>query len=112
MRVLTRILVLALVLGTAIIPNSLASAWRTQHGSIIQLHGTPHLWLADEQGIYHWVGDTRALSGKHALWDSKRFVSIHELVTFPVGDPNFFTFNPSQTWNSSASTVATTGNSY
>ena len=87
MRTLTHMLLLALALGAALIPNSLASAWRTQHGSILQLHGTPHLWIADEQGIYHWVGDTRALSGKHALWDRKRLVSIHELVTFPVGDP-------------------------
>lgn len=87
MRTITHMLLLALALGAALIPNSLASAWRTQHGSILQLHGTPHLWIADEQGIYHWVGDTRALSGKHALWNSKRFVSIHELVTFPVGDP-------------------------
>ena len=87
MRTLTHMLLLALALSAALIPNSRASAWRTQHGSILQLHGTPHLWIADEQGIYHWVGDTRALSGKHALWDSKRLVSIHELVTFPVGDP-------------------------
>ena len=29
--------------------------------------GTPHLWFADEHGVLHWGGDTRALAGQVTL---------------------------------------------
>ena len=31
------------------------------HGAVVALQGTPHLWFADEHGVLHWGGDTRAL---------------------------------------------------
>ena len=51
------------------------------------LQGTPHLWIADDRGILHWGGDTRALSGKHVNWNDRRDVSLAELQTYPIGDP-------------------------
>ena len=30
------------------------------HGAVVALQGTPHLWFADEHGVLHWGGDTRA----------------------------------------------------
>ena len=51
------------------------------------LAGTPHLWIADDQGVLHWGGDTRALSGKHVNWSDRREVSLDELRTLPIGDP-------------------------
>ena len=30
------------------------------HGTVVALHGTPHLWFADAHDVLHWGGDTRA----------------------------------------------------
>ena len=57
------------------------------HGAVVALQGTPHLWFADEQGVLHWGGDTRALSGKHIDWGNRVEVSLDSLRTLPVGDP-------------------------
>ena len=57
------------------------------HGAVVALQGTPHLWIADEQGTLHWGGDTRALAGKHVNWDDRTEVSLDRLRTLPVGDP-------------------------
>ncbi len=57
------------------------------HGTVVALQGTPHLWFADEHGVLHWGGDTRALSGKHVNWNDRRDVSLAELQTYPIGDP-------------------------
>ena len=57
------------------------------HGAVVALQGTPHLWIADDRGILHWGGDTRALSGKHVNWNDRRDVSLAELQTYPIGDP-------------------------
>ncbi len=57
------------------------------HGTVVALQGTPHLWFADQQGILHWGGDTRALSGKHIAWNNHVEVSLDRLRTLPVGDP-------------------------
>ena len=56
-------------------------------GTVVALQGTPHLWIADEQGILHWGGDTRALAGKHIAWSNRVEVSLDQLRTLPVGDP-------------------------
>ena len=50
---------------TALCPTAPSSA----------LQGTPHLWIADEQGTLHWGGDTRALAGKHVNWGDRTEVS-------------------------------------
>ena len=57
------------------------------HGAVVALQGTPHLWIADEQGTLHWGGDTRALAGKHVNWGDRTEVSLDRLRTLPVGDP-------------------------
>ncbi len=57
------------------------------HGAVVALQGTPHLWFADEHGVLHWGGDTRALAGKHILWNNRVEVSLDRLRTLPVGDP-------------------------
>ncbi|MDE2992810.1 MAG: hypothetical protein OXU67_02910 [Chloroflexota bacterium] len=57
------------------------------HGAVVALQGTPHLWFADEQGLLHWGGDTRALAGKHIDWGNRVEVSLDQLRTLPVGDP-------------------------
>ena len=40
-------------------------------GAIVALQGTPHLWIADAQGVLHWGGDTRALAGKPINWGGR-----------------------------------------
>ena len=49
------------------------------HGTVVALQATPHLWIADQQGILHWAGDTRALAGKHVRWDSRIEVTLAQL---------------------------------
>ena len=56
-------------------------------GAVVALRGTPHLWIADEQGILHWAGDTRALAGKHVLWSNRTEVTLAQLQEFNRGDP-------------------------
>ena len=57
------------------------------HGAVIALQGTPHLWIADEQGVLHWAGDTRALAGKHVRWDNRIEVTLAQLQGLHRGDP-------------------------
>lgn len=56
-------------------------------GAVFALSGTPHLFIADERGILHWGGDTRALAGKTINWSDRREVSVAQLRSFIVGDP-------------------------
>ena len=57
------------------------------HGAVVALQGTPHLWIADQQGILHWSGDTRALAGRHVRWDSRIEVTLAQLQGLNRGDP-------------------------
>lgn len=56
-------------------------------GSVVALQGTPHLWIADEQGILHWAAGTRALTGREVDWTSRREVTLEVLQRLPRGDP-------------------------
>ena len=56
-------------------------------GAVVALQGTPHLWIADDQGVLHWGSDTRALDGKHINWSDRTEVSLEQIRTLPVGDP-------------------------
>jgi hypothetical protein len=56
-------------------------------GAVVALQGTPHLWIADEQGILHWAGDTRALAGRAITWSDWREVSLDQLRGYRRGDP-------------------------
>jgi hypothetical protein len=57
------------------------------HGTVVALDGTPHIWVADEQGALHWGGDTRALSGRFVNWSDRRAVSLSQLRGYRIGDP-------------------------
>ena len=80
---------LALIVGVLLIGGggSVLGQGAFAHGAVVALQGTPHLWFADEHGVLHWGGDTRALSGKHVNWNDRRDVSLAELQTYPIGDP-------------------------
>jgi hypothetical protein len=56
-------------------------------GGLVALAGTPHLWIADAQGVLHWAGDTRALAGKTVDWGSRREVTLDQLKGMQRGDP-------------------------
>ena len=82
---------LALIVGVLFIGSGGATPAQGQgafaHGTVVALQGTPHLWIADAQGVLHWGGDTRALAGKHVNWNDRRDVPLAELQTYPIGDP-------------------------
>ncbi len=81
------------VLLTILIPGSLLSAVPASAqcsyapGTPIQLVGTPHLFIADDQGMLHWGGDTRALAGHAINWGSQCAVNLDQLRAAPRGDP-------------------------
>ncbi|MGI8422683.1 MAG: hypothetical protein ACR2NO_00960 [Chloroflexota bacterium] len=56
-------------------------------GAVFGLAGTPHLWIADDQGVLHWGGDTRALAGRAVNWGDRRDVTLDQLRSFRRGDP-------------------------
>ena len=56
-------------------------------GAVYALTGSPHVWVADEEGALHWVADTRALIGKTVRWSDRREVSVEQLRSFRLGDP-------------------------
>ena len=64
-----------------------ATAQPLPAGAVVALRGTPHLWVAGDDGRLHWAGDTRALAGKTIDWGSRREVSLDELLRLPRGDP-------------------------
>jgi hypothetical protein len=56
-------------------------------GAVVGLQGTPHLWIADEAGVLHWGGDTRALRNRFVDWSARVEVSLDTLKTLTRGDP-------------------------
>ena len=88
LRLWRRILIVlaSIVIALAALPA--AHAQQTfSHGAVVALEGTPHLWIADAQGVLHWGGDTRALAGKHVNWNDRTEVTVAQLRALPVGDP-------------------------
>jgi hypothetical protein len=79
---MTLTVVLTGVAGAAPPPQGAAGA-----GSVVALRGTPHLWIADAQGVFHWAGDTRALAGKPVDWGSRREIGLDEVRALRRGDP-------------------------
>ncbi len=57
------------------------------YGAVVGLQGTPHLWIADEAGVLHWGGDTRALRNRFVDWSARVDVSLDALKTLTRGDP-------------------------
>ena len=89
MRAFRNVVALAAVvvatLGAAV---SLASAQSAvARGGVVALKGTPHMWVADDEGVLHWAGDTRALSGRFVDWGNRREVDVAELGQLRRGSP-------------------------
>ena len=84
--------VLATALGAALvvpaIPGADAAppAQAPANGSVVQLAGTPHIWIVDG-GALHWAADTRALSERTVNWSDRRAVPLAELQRSPISDP-------------------------
>lgn len=56
-------------------------------GSVIVLGGTTHIWVAGDDGVFHWAGDTRALAAHNVNWDLRREVTLSQLLDLPRGVP-------------------------
>ncbi len=82
-----RLLFAAVTVLLAVLSTPTSAQVTFAPGTVIQLQGTPHLWFADHQGILHWGGDTRALSGKHITWNNRVEVKLNQLRRLPIGDP-------------------------
>jgi hypothetical protein len=65
----------------------LAFADTLMPGTVVVLGGTTHIWVADDEGVLHWAGDTRALAARKANWDSRKVVTLAQLLELPRGDP-------------------------
>ena len=94
MKRLTRLRgLLGAILVTVLISGMLAPALAAgagttiTHGTVVGLQGTPHLWIADADGVLHWGGDTRALAGRHINWGDRVEVSLAQLQGLERGDP-------------------------
>ena len=86
-------LIVLVVAGVLIGPAAAAPVVQAQgmfgHGTVVALRGTPHLWVADRQGVLHWAGDTRALGDKYVRWgrESRVEVTLEQLRRLTRGDP-------------------------
>lgn len=81
---------LAILVGIVVLlvaPPALHAQQSFAPGAVVALRGTPHLWIADAQGVLHWGGDTRALTGKHVNWSDRSEVTLEQLRGLTVGDP-------------------------
>jgi hypothetical protein len=72
--------------GVGLTPAS-ASTCTLTVGAVVQLSGTPHLFIVDERRILHWGGDTRALSGRSIDWNNRCSVALDALRQMQRGDP-------------------------
>jgi hypothetical protein len=83
----TAVVTLALLVGSLVRPALGAPLRQGAPGAVVALRGTPHLWIADAEGIFHWAGDTRALAGRTVDWGSRREASLDEVRALRRGDP-------------------------
>ncbi|MGH2370198.1 MAG: hypothetical protein ACRDI2_18645, partial [Chloroflexota bacterium] len=80
-------LVLAALGSVAPLPASAApSPQGVTPGTVVTLAGTPHIWIADDQGVLHWNGDTRALATQFVNWGSRLTMSLGQLQGMRRGD--------------------------
>src|SRR3712207_4330302 len=72
-------------------PSTAAAAPASQApyapGAVVSLRGTPHIWIADDRGVLHWGGDTRALAGKFVNWDNRTEATLEQIQAARPGDP-------------------------
>jgi len=92
-RILSRLIVTWIALSvvfTASVPTAFAAPSEQSlpaRGAIVALRGTPHLWIADDQGTLHWSGDTRALAGRVVNWGARTEASLEQLRAMRRGEP-------------------------
>lgn len=55
--------------------------------TVVQLTGTPHLWLTDDRGVLHWGGDTRSLAGRSIDWPRRQTMTLAEITALPTNEP-------------------------
>ncbi len=81
--------VAGVLIGRAAVAPAVQAQGAFAHGTVVALRGTPHLWIADPQGVLHWAGDTRALADKYVRWDreSRVQVTLDQLWRLSRGDP-------------------------
>ncbi len=81
--------VVALLLALAAVPARAGELFQATAatGAVIAIQGTPHLFIADEQGVLHWGGDTRGLQGRYVNWSDRREVTVDQLRAYRRGDP-------------------------
>ena len=82
------LLVLGLVVSL-LVPGTVMAATPAQNslGAVFYLKGTSHVWIADDQGVLHWGGDTRALAGKTINWGLRNDFTADQLRSYKIGDP-------------------------
>lgn len=73
--------------GPDVSARDLAQTTTFPPGAVVALQGTVHLWIADQNGVLHWGGDTRALQGQFIDWNTRIEVSLDTLKTLQIGDP-------------------------
>jgi hypothetical protein len=54
---------------------------------IVIVLGTPNMWVADSQGVIHFVGDPRALAVRPVDWQTGIGLPLDLVATLPRGDP-------------------------
>jgi len=77
---------LALATGALGVPAASAATSFTA-GEVVDVTGTPFLWVADEQGVVHLVGDTRALASHPVNWSVQTNLTLDQLQQASRGDP-------------------------
>src|SRR6266511_4018936 len=85
------LLAVSLAAALAAAPASLSAAGSPAPsfapGAVVVLKNTPHLWVTDQDGLLHWVGDTRALQAHFVDWGTQSEVSLDQLRSLKRGDP-------------------------
>ena len=78
MRFMRVLMVLGVILGVIVGSGAISDAQSTLgRGAVVALRNTPHIWVADDVGVLHWAGDTRALATRTGVP-----VATSSLVTF------------------------------
>ena len=88
MRFMRVLMVLGVILGVIVGSGAISDAQSTLgRGAVVALRNTPHIWVADDVGVLHWAGDTRALATRYVDWGSRRDVELGDLRQLRRGDP-------------------------
>ncbi|MBM2810082.1 MAG: hypothetical protein HW416_841 [Chloroflexi bacterium] len=87
-RLITMTVLMTMLLQASLLAPTTASAQCTfAPGTPVQLAGTPHLFIVDDDGMLHWGGDTRALAGRLINWDNQCSMALTQLLGVRRGDP-------------------------